>query len=114
MRIININVKLCLGLHRLLRESLGSIAGTDFLKGRGEKKGNLAHVWFPRGHFSMSFGSQEGNLSCFNQPRGQLSVFCQPRGHFGTLFWLPRTSFSAGFGSQEGTLACVLAPKRAL
>ena len=64
----------------------------DVLKGRGEKKGTLAH-----------FGSQEVSLSCFNQPRGQLSVICQPGGHF-----------SARFGSQEGTLARTLPPRRAL
>ena len=63
--------------------------------------------WLPRGHFSTRFGSQEGSLSCFNQPRGQFSVFCQPRGHFGMLFWLPRRHLSSRFGSQEGTLAHV-------
>ena len=52
----------------LLYSGTRSVACTDFLKGRGEKEG----------HFSARFGSQEGSLSCFNQPMGQFSVFCQP------------------------------------
>ena len=59
--------------------------------------------WLPRGHFSVRFGSQEGSLLCFNQPRGQLSVFRQPRGHYSTCF-----------GSQESTLAYVLAQEGTL
>ena len=73
-------------------------------EGQGQKEG----------HFNMSFGSQEGSLSCFNQPRGKFSVFCQPRGHFDAHFRLTRGHFSTRFGSREGTLACVKAPKKAL
>ena len=51
----------------------------------------------------MCFATQEGDLSCFNQPRRQFSVFSFPGEHF-----------SPQFGSQEGTLVHVLAPKRAL
>ena len=74
------------------------------------------------------FVTQEGSLSCFNQPRGQFVVFCQSRGHFNALFgsqegasarvlapkmvlqrafWLPRGHFSKHFGTQEGTLVCI-------
>ena len=56
----------------------------------GSQEGTLARV----------FATQEGSLSCFNQPRGQFIVFCQPRGHL-----------SVCFGSQEGTLAHVFATK---
>ena len=45
-----------------------------------------------KGHFTVQFGSQEGSLSCFNQPRGQFSLF-------GLLFWLPRRHFSTHFST---------------
>ena len=69
------------------KKHLISVACTDFLKGRAKKGG----------HFNTRFGSQEGSLSCFNQPMGQFSVFCQPWGHFGTLSRLQRGHFSARF-----------------
>ena len=59
--------------------------------------------WLPRGHFSMSFGSQEVGLSCFNQQGDSLVYFANQEG---TLVRF--------FGSQEGTLAHVVAPRRAL
>ena len=62
---------------------LRAVACTDFLKGMG-KNTACSRNW--RGLFSGRFGSQEGSLSCFNQPRGQFSVFCQPRGHFSVHF----------------------------
>ena len=70
----------------------------QMLDGSSRKLGSGVHRLFEgqgqkEGHFSARFGSQEGSLSCFNQPWGQFSVFCQPRGHF-----------SVRFGSQEGTL----------
>ena len=82
-----------------------------WFEGRGE---NTAHSRHWRGHFSVRFGSQEGtvahtfatqegSLSCFNQPRGQCVL--APKRTLWHAYWLPRGHFSMRFGSQKGTLA---------
>ena len=71
---------------------------------QGRKEGHFnVHSGFQEGTLARVFATQEGSLSCFNEPRGQFSVICQPRWHF-----------SVRFGSQEGTLAYILNPRRTL
>ena len=69
-----------------------TVAYTDFLNGRGEKKGTLASVLAPKRAVYHVLTSQGGSLVCFANQEGTL----------------------ARFVSQEGTLAHVLAPRRAL
>ena len=59
---------------------------TNFLKGRGEKKGTLARVLAPKRAVYHVLTSQGGSLVCFANQEGTLARF---------------------FGSQEGTLARV-------
>ena len=62
------------------------MACTDFLKGRGEKKGNLARVLAPKRAVYHVLTSQGGSLVCFANHEGTLACF---------------------FVSQEGTLVHV-------
>ena len=66
---------------------------TDFLKGRGKKKGTLVCILAPKRAGYHVLTSQGGRLVCFANQEGILALF---------------------FGSQEGILAHVLAPRRAL
>ena len=62
---------------------LSAVACTDFLKGKGEKKGTLARVLapkralkdkfcLPKGHFSACFGPQEGTEAQVLAPKRAL------------------------------------------
>ena len=79
------------------------MACTDFLQGRGGKKGTLASVLAPKRAVYHVLTSQGGNLVCFANQEGTLAHALARRGHFGMRFC-----------SQEEIFACVLAPRSTL